>query len=122
MDGRMRIYIDEAGNFVVPADGQSLFSLVLALLVPGSIENDLFQAFLRLRDSWPNNAVEIKGSKLDESQAAQVIDLVSRYDVFVETNPICFLQVQQNLRRRKLVRKASPPESALRNKRFELEP
>ena len=80
----MRIYIDEAGNFVVPADGQSLFSLVLALLVPGSIENDLFQAFLRLRDSWPNNAVEIKGSKLDESQAAQVIDLVSRYDVFVK--------------------------------------
>lgn len=80
----MRIYIDEAGNFVVPADGQSLFSLVLALIVPGSIEADLFQEFLRLRDSWPNNAVEIKGSKLDESQAAQLIDLVSRYDVFVK--------------------------------------
>jgi hypothetical protein len=79
----MRIYVDEAGNFVVPADGQSLYSLVLALVIPASVENDLFQAFLRLRDSWPNNAVEIKGSKLDESQAAQVIDLVSRYDVFV---------------------------------------
>jgi hypothetical protein len=84
MDRLMRIYIDEAGNFVVPADGQSLFSLVLALDIPGSVENDLFQAFLRLRDSWPNNAVEIKGSKLDEVQAAQLIELVSRYDVFVK--------------------------------------
>jgi hypothetical protein len=81
---RMRIFIDEAGNFVAPADSQALFSLVLALVIPSSIENDLSQAFLSLRDTWPNNAVEIKGSKLDESQAAQLIDLVSRYDVFVK--------------------------------------
>jgi hypothetical protein len=80
----VRIYIDEAGNFVVPADGQSLYSLVLALVIPGSIENELFQEFLRLRDSWPNNAVEIKGSKLDEAQAAQLIELVAGYDVFVK--------------------------------------
>lgn len=80
----MRIYIDEAGNFVVPADGQSLFSLVLALVIPTSIESGLSHEFLRLRDSWPNNAVEIKGSKLDEAQAAQLIELVSRYDVIVK--------------------------------------
>jgi len=80
----MRIFTDEACNFVAPANGQSLFSLVLALVVPSSVENDLFQAFLRLRDRWPNNAVEIKGSKLDEAQAAQLIELVSRYDVFVK--------------------------------------
>ncbi len=67
-----------------PANEQSLFSLVLALVIPTSIENDLFQASLRLRDGWPNNAVEIKGSKLDESQAAQLIELVSRYDVFAK--------------------------------------
>lgn len=80
----MLIYVDEAGNFVVPTDGQSLYSLVLALIIPSSVENDLLQEFLRLRDSWPNNAVEIKGSKLDEGQAAQLIDLVSRYNVFVK--------------------------------------
>jgi hypothetical protein len=80
----MRIYVDEAGNFVVPADGQSLYSLVLALVVPSSVETNLFQEFLRLRDSWPNNAIEIKGSKLDEVQAAQLIDLVSRHDVFAK--------------------------------------
>ena len=39
---------------------------------------------MRLRDRWPNNTVEIKGSKLDESQPAQVIELTSRYDVFVK--------------------------------------
>lgn len=54
----MRIYMDEAGNFVVPADGQSLYSLVLALVVPASIEAELFYEFLRLRDSWPNKAVK----------------------------------------------------------------
>jgi hypothetical protein len=80
----MRIYVDEAGNFVVPADGQSLYSLVLALVVPSSLETNLFQEFLRLRDIWPNNAIEIKGSKLDEVQAAQLIDLVSRHDVFAK--------------------------------------
>ncbi len=80
----MRIYIDEAGNFVTPANSKSLYSLVLALVVPTSVETVLFQEFLRLRDSWPNNTVEVKGSKLDESQAAQLIELVSRYDVFVK--------------------------------------
>jgi len=80
----MRIFIDEAGSFVSPANGQSLFSLVLALVVPSAIENDLFQVFLRLRDTWPNNAVEMKGSRLDESQAAQLIELVSRYNVLVK--------------------------------------
>jgi hypothetical protein len=80
----VRIYIDEAGNYVAPADGQSLFSLVLALIVPSSIEPKLFGEFSRLLDGWTNQPGEIKGSKLDESQAAKVIKLVSRYDVFVK--------------------------------------
>jgi Protein of unknown function (DUF3800) len=44
----------------------------------------LFYEFLRLRDTWPNQNVEIKGSKLDESQAAQVISLVLRYDTLIQ--------------------------------------
>ena len=46
----MRIFIDEAGNFVAPADGQALYSLVLALVIASSIENELFQECLRLCD------------------------------------------------------------------------
>jgi hypothetical protein len=80
----MRIYIDEAGNFVSQVSGQSLFSLVLALVVPSSIEAALFPEFSSLRSSWPNSGTEIKGSQLDETQAAKLIDLVSRHDVFTD--------------------------------------
>ena len=48
------------------------------------MKKDLFYEFLRLRDTWPNQNVEIKGSSLDESQAAQLISLVLRYDTLVQ--------------------------------------
>lgn len=80
----MRTYIDEAGSFVTPSSPQSLFSLVLALVVPSSVESALFSEFTALRDSWSSQKGEMKGSKLDESQAAAVVDLVSRHDAFVE--------------------------------------
>jgi len=80
----VRIYIDEAGPFVPPNPSRSSFSLVLALIIPTAIEIDLFYEFLRLRDTWPNQNVEIKGSSLDESQAAQVINLVLKYDTLVQ--------------------------------------
>ncbi len=80
----MRIYIDEAGPFLPPNPPRSLFSLVLALMIPTAIEKDLFEEFLRLRDTWPNQDIEIKGSSLDESQSAQVIGLVQRYDTLVQ--------------------------------------
>lgn len=80
----MRIYIDEAGTFVAQPAGQSLFSLVLAIVVPSSIETKLFDALSDLLATWPHQGAEIKGSKLDEGQAAQLVDLVSRYDVIVQ--------------------------------------
>jgi hypothetical protein len=80
----MRIYIDEAGPFLPPNPPRSLFSLVLALIIPSAIEQELLYEFLRLRDTWPNQNVEIKGSSLDELQAAQLINLVLRYDIIVE--------------------------------------
>jgi len=79
----MKIYIDEAGGFVHLSSGSQSYSLVLALAIPSSAEGELFYEFLRLRDSWPRQAIEIKGSSLNETQAAQVIQLVSRYDVLV---------------------------------------
>jgi len=79
----MRIYIDEAGPFLPPQPPRPLFSLVLSLIIPSSIEQELFYEFLRLRDTWSNQSVEIKGRSLDESQAAQLITLVLRYDTLV---------------------------------------
>lgn len=81
----MRIYIDEAGPFVVPPPSrEQSFSLVLALTIPSSIEDDLFYEFLRVRDTWANNSVEVKGSTLDESQATQLINLLRQYELLVD--------------------------------------
>lgn len=79
----MRIYIDEAGTFMTPSTPHS-YSLVLALMLPSAIESEIFYEFLRLRDSWSIGAIEIKGSILDEPQAAQVVDFLSRYELLVE--------------------------------------
>jgi uncharacterized protein DUF3800 len=80
----MRIYIDEAGSFVPPKPPRSSFSLVLAHIVPTTIEKKLFYEFLRLRDTWPNQNVEVKGSSLNETQASELINLVLQYDTLVK--------------------------------------
>jgi hypothetical protein len=80
----MRIYLDEAGSFVLPTAPRTSFSLVLAMIIPAAVEKELFYEFLRLRDAWPHQNIEIKGSALDESQAAQIISLLLRYDVLVQ--------------------------------------
>jgi len=68
----MNIYIDEAGAFILPK-GNRRYSLVLGLIAPTATEAELFYQFLRLRDSWPQQGIEIKGSKLDEDQAAMLL-------------------------------------------------
>lgn len=80
----MRIFIDEAGGFLPPRSRPSSYSLVLALIVPSSCEKDLFYQFLRLRDSWPVQQIEIKGSSLDEKQASQLIQVLASFDVVVD--------------------------------------
>jgi hypothetical protein len=85
----MRVYIDEAGSFLVPPTAKAhSYSLVLALAIPSASEVNLFYEFVGLRNGWASDAVEIKGSKLSESQAAEVIDLLSRYDVLVDFRTI----------------------------------
>ncbi|MBI4443427.1 MAG: DUF3800 domain-containing protein [Acidobacteria bacterium] len=85
----MNIYIDEAGAFVPPQGNRPHhYSLVLALIVPTETEAELFYQFLRLRDDWPSQAVEIKGSKLNEDQTAQVMKLLAAHDVIAEYHAI----------------------------------
>ena len=89
----MNIYIDEAGAFTSPKGNRPHhYSLVLALVVPNETEADLFYEFLRLRDSWPRQGVEIKGSKLDEDQTAQVADLLDVHEVIAEYCAIDMVQ------------------------------
>jgi hypothetical protein len=87
--GKMHIFIDEAGAFIPPsAMGPSTYSLVLALIVPTASHTEVCYDFLRIRDGWPNNAIEVKGSSLDESQCAAVAQLLARYDCSVEAQII----------------------------------
>ena len=79
----MKIYIDEAGASI-PPQGNRRYSLVLALVVPIVAEAELFYEFLRLRDSWPQQAIEVKGSKLNEDHAAQVMELLTTQGVIAE--------------------------------------
>jgi Protein of unknown function (DUF3800) len=81
----MNIYMDEAGAFIPPGSKRShLYSLVLALIVPTATEADLFYQFLRLRDSWPQQKVEIKGSKLAEAQTTEVMRLLADHEAIAE--------------------------------------
>jgi hypothetical protein len=80
----MRIYIDEAGGFVSLANGQPLYSLVLALVVPSSIEAKLFASFSALLSTWHRQETELKGRKLSETQAADLINLLAEYDIMVQ--------------------------------------
>lgn len=81
----MHIYIDEAGNFLVPTARPYSISLVLALVIPTAQEPNLFAGFKNIRSRWTNGKdVEVKGSSLDESQAALIMEMLSRYDVLVE--------------------------------------
>jgi hypothetical protein len=83
----MNIYIDEAGPFI-PPKGKRRYSLVLALVIPHATQVDLSYQFLRLRDAWPQQAVEIKGSKLDEHQTAQVLELLAEHHAIAEYDAI----------------------------------
>ena len=108
----MKIYIDEAGAFVAQPVGQPLYSLVLAVIVPSSIEAKLFGEFSTLLGTWPHPGGELKGSKLDEAQAAELIDLVARHDVMVQ-----FFAVEMEMHTDKIVadRKARQADAVTAN-------
>ncbi len=80
----MRIYIDGAGPFVPPNPPRSIFSLVLALIIPAAIEKDLFDEFLRLQGTWPNQNPEIRAAISTNRRLLKCISLLRRYDTLVE--------------------------------------
>lgn len=74
----MQIFIDESGNFVASEEAHKV-SCVAALVVPDVNCERLLEQFQRLEGKW-GGADETKGSKLDESQIAAVIDLVREHE------------------------------------------
>jgi len=54
------------------------------LAIPSTNESELFSEFSRVTASWPKQDGEIKGSSLDESKAAEIIALLSRFEVIAD--------------------------------------
>jgi hypothetical protein len=81
----MHIYIDESGNFLLPKGKKFKTSCVAALVLPSSKKDEIFNGFQKICSSWghqPN--IEIKGRRLNESQIAETISYLNKFDILVE--------------------------------------
>jgi len=78
----MYIFIDETGAFQTPARSQRI-SAVAALVIPESFAKTLFRRFRALVAPWRNGNPEVKGSSLVESQMAEVIRTITRFEVLL---------------------------------------
>src|ERR1035441_6085682 len=72
----MLIFIDESGNFTIPASPKRNLSCVGALVVPETVHNDLVCDFVKLRTSWGGSQREVKGNTLNEEETAETISLL----------------------------------------------
>lgn len=80
----MNIYIDEAGVFIKPLQNKCAVSAVGALIIPEKKEKIIFSKFQALKNKWGFNGKEVKGSQLNESQVACVIEMLEKYNVMFE--------------------------------------
>ena len=72
----MLIFVDESGNFTIPASRKRNLSCVGALIVPEMVHNELIGDFVKLRHTWAGSRKEVKGNTLQEEQAAETIALL----------------------------------------------
>lgn len=84
----MNIYVDEAGSFVVPGNKANSISCVGALIIPESLEADIFASFQQIKIDLGFGTEEIKGRCLNESQIAEIISFLRRYDIIFEVAAI----------------------------------
>lgn len=84
----MNIYIDESGIFANPNNRSKALSCVGALVIPICLIDDVLNDFINLRNSWLGPSAEIKGSDLNETQVASVVELLKRYDVIFKVGAI----------------------------------
>src|ERR1700730_10082896 len=83
----MNIYIDESGTF--SGIGRSLRpSVVGGLVVPDSVQSDLFAAYASIRDGRTEDHGEVKGRQLSERQVALVINTLRQVSLIFEVTGI----------------------------------
>lgn len=81
----MKIYIDEAGIFADPKQTKKHnVSLIGALIIPDQSYLNIVQEVEKIKKAW-NYEGEIKGSKLSESQVAELVIMLQGYNVLFIT-------------------------------------
>jgi len=79
----MRIFIDESGAFQA-TPFKSTISLVGALIIPDGTYDRVLAKYARLRAHFPKRRMEVKGSMLDESQVAKILDILFKNGALFE--------------------------------------
>lgn len=80
----MHIFIDESGSFIQPTDKKNLVSCVAALIIPDKFLSSVEKDFSELKIRWGvNPGEEIKGNKVNEAQANELIQLLIKHEVFL---------------------------------------
>jgi hypothetical protein len=77
----MHIFVDESGVFPKPSGKLEVISTLGALCIPTRRRDHLYMKFDALKTRWGVNRLEIKGSKLRESQVREALILLSKHDV-----------------------------------------
>lgn len=77
----MYIFIDEAGIFIDPAQTKKHnVSMIGALVIPEQYYSQIMQCMKEIKEEWGYEG-EVKGSKLKESQVAQLVTMLLEYNV-----------------------------------------
>jgi len=92
----MKIYIDEAGPFLIPQNKEWAVSCVGALVIKDSDNSSLLNDYAELKIKWGVTSSEIKGSQITETMAQSLILLISKYDVMFEIISIDMVTQSQN--------------------------
>jgi Protein of unknown function (DUF3800) len=79
----MHIFIDESGTFVGKPDAPSI-SVAGALVIPSERIDKVFAKYGRLRKSLPLRNGEVKGSSLNESHVAAVVEILRKNEALLE--------------------------------------
>jgi hypothetical protein len=80
----VRIFIDESGSFIPLNGSKRKYSALVAVVIPDQQYDAVAQDFERFRRQVIGGDGELKGSSLNEKQAARVISLLRAHDVLVD--------------------------------------
>lgn len=83
----MHFFIDESGSFIRNESGESAISCVGVLILPGRFVDEALTGFKTLSQDWPKSENgEVKGSKLDEAQIAQLCGFLIQFQAIFEVS------------------------------------